>query len=215
MRLDCRCTCGLVNGGVNGRAMGHVIATLRVRVLRRASSNLGLRVPTCHISMRHPYSIMRSVLHMCKCGGIRVPSSIGSALGIGNSTSGDRGLRGLITRRLIKYKFGRVLGGSLRHTTCCSNLRDCPTDHLIGLVGPLDSSLGTVHRALLFNNLRYVTRGTGHGGTSLGFFRFKGYCCCARSGHYPSVMSNIDDDHSPRIVGRILSTCSRSCRLKL
>lgn len=200
MRLGCRGIRSLVKGAVPIRAVGDVIADLRVGVMGRAPRNLALRIPPCHISIRHSYSMMRSVLHVCKCGGIRVPAALGSDLAAGNRISCSRGLRGLVSRRLMNYNFGRVLGGSLATTSCCRKSRACGGRGLICLVGPLDGSLGIVHRALLFNNLRDVRRGTGHGGTSLGFFRFNGYCFCGTRGGGPRG---------------ILTTCTRRCRLKL
>lgn len=154
----------------------------------------------CHVSMRHSISIVRSVLHVCKCGGIRFDSGMGSGLDCRAPASHDCGLRGLVSRRLYNYNFGRVLGGSLAHSTCCSGLSACPISRYIVLVGPLDTSLGYVHRALLFKNLRDIRRGTGHGGNGVHFFRFKGYCSCgvSRGGR-----------------NRALTRFSRSCHLNL
>lgn len=184
IHLGCRCTRHLVNGRVNTRAVGDVTASLRVGVIGRSTRNVSLLIPTCHISIRHPYSIMRSVLHVCKCGGIRVPARLGDSLAIRNSRSGTCRDRGLITRRLMNRNFVRVLGGSLDGADCCASLRlgGCPLRGMIGIVGPLDTSLNIVHRAVLFNNLRDMTHGVGRGDRGLGFFRINGACLCGGRG---------------------------------
>ncbi len=80
IRLGLSGMSSLVKGRVRRGVIRHVLRNLRVGIVGHGDHRCSLRIPTCHISMRHSISMVRSVLHVCNCGGIRFDSHLVSGL---------------------------------------------------------------------------------------------------------------------------------------